>query len=57
VQFHPEFDAPAIREYIARREADLLASGRDVAAIRTTVRDTPQSASLLRLFAAYCRTR
>jgi len=57
VQFHPEFDAPAIREYIARREADLLASGRDVAAIRATVRDTPESASLLRLFAEYCLTR
>jgi GMP synthase (glutamine-hydrolysing) len=57
VQFHPEFDAPAIREYIARREADLSASGRDVAAIRATVRDTPHSASLLRLFADYCLAR
>ncbi|WP_319582313.1 glutamine amidotransferase [uncultured Pseudodesulfovibrio sp.] len=57
VQFHPEFDAPAIHEYISRREADLAASGRDVAAIRATVRDTPQSASLLKLFANYCRTR
>ncbi|OIQ50360.1 GMP synthase [glutamine-hydrolyzing] [Pseudodesulfovibrio hydrargyri] len=57
VQFHPEFDAPAIREYIRRREADLEAAGRDVAAIRDTVRDTPQSASLLRLFADYCRSR
>jgi GMP synthase (glutamine-hydrolysing) len=57
VQFHPEFDAPAIREYIARREAELGGQGRDVAAIRATVRDTPQSASLLKLFAAYCRSR
>jgi GMP synthase (glutamine-hydrolysing) len=57
VQFHPEFDAPAIREYIRRRKAELEASGRDVAAIRDTVRDTEQSASLLRLFADYCLAR
>ena len=57
VQFHPEFDAPAIREYIARREAELAASGRDVAAIRATVRDTPHSASLLKRFADYCLAR
>jgi GMP synthase (glutamine-hydrolysing) len=57
VQFHPEFDAPAIREYITRRETELSAVSRDVAAIRATVRDTPQSASLLGLFADYCRTR
>lgn len=57
VQFHPEFDAPAIREYIARREPDLAAAGRSAAAIRATVRDTPESASLLKRFADYCRAR
>lgn len=57
VQFHPEFDAPAIREYVRRREAELAASGRDVDAILATVRDTPESASLLRLFADYCLAR
>jgi GMP synthase (glutamine-hydrolysing) len=56
VQFHPEFDAPAIREYIRRRGADLGEQGCDVAAIRATVRDTPESASLLRRFADYCRS-
>jgi GMP synthase (glutamine-hydrolysing) len=56
VQFHPEFDAPAIREYIRRRGADLGEQGGDLAAIRATVRDTPESASLLRRFADYCRS-
>ncbi|MGE4195295.1 MAG: glutamine amidotransferase [Pseudodesulfovibrio sp.] len=57
VQFHPEFDSPAIREYIDRRRDDLAAKGRDAEAILETVRDTPESASLLRRFAAYCTAR
>ncbi|WP_272699124.1 glutamine amidotransferase [Desulfovibrio sp. Fe33] len=57
VQFHPEFDAPAILEYIARRELELAEQGLDAARIRTTVRDTPESASLLERFAAYCLSR
>ena len=57
VQFHPEFDGPAIREYIARRSDFLKEQGRDVAAILATVRDTPESASLLKRFATHCLTR
>jgi len=57
VQFHPEFDAPAIRHYIDMREAELSELGRDVAGIRATVCDTPESASLLEKFAEYCRKR
>ena len=57
VQFHPEFDAPAILEYIARREDELAKQTRGAAAIRATVRDTPESASLLKRFADYCLSR
>lgn len=57
VQFHPEFDSPAIREYVARRRAELAAGGLDAEAILAAVRDTPASASLLRRFTDYCRTR
>ena len=57
VQFHPEFGADAIRYYIDQRESSLREEGRDVAAIRATVCDTPESASLLRRFTAYCRDR
>jgi GMP synthase (glutamine-hydrolysing) len=57
VQFHPEFDADAIRHYIDMREADLLQEGCDVTGIRATVCDTPESASLLVRFVEYCRKR
>ncbi|MBG0791285.1 MAG: glutamine amidotransferase [Desulfovibrionaceae bacterium] len=57
VQFHPEFDAAAIRYYLDRREDILREAGRDVAAIRAAVCDTPESASLLERFAVYCRDR
>jgi GMP synthase (glutamine-hydrolysing) len=57
VQFHPEFDAPAILDYITRRERELAENNLDATRIRATVRDTPESASLLGRFAAYCLSR
>ena len=57
VQFHPEFDATAIRYYIDQREAKLLEQGCDMGALRAKVEETPESASLLKLFAEYCRKR
>lgn len=57
VQFHPEFDTSAIKEYIARRKDNLIEQGRDADEILSTVRDTPESASLLKRFADYCLDR
>ena len=57
VQFHPEFDAAAIRHYIDQREKTLTEQGLDAAAIRKTVKGTPESASLLKRFADYCFNR
>jgi GMP synthase (glutamine-hydrolysing) len=54
VQFHPEFDAEATRHYVTAQAAKITAHGNDPDAVRASVRDTPESASLLRLFAGYC---
>lgn len=57
VQFHPEFDAEAIRYYVHRQADKLKAAGRDADAALATVADTPESAALLGRFADYCRNR
>lgn len=57
VQFHPEFDADDIGYYVEALAGELAEQGRDVAAIRQGVRETPASAGLLAAFAAYCRER
>ncbi|ADU64044.1 MAG: glutamine amidotransferase [Pseudodesulfovibrio sp.] len=54
VQFHPEFDAEATRHYVTAQAAKIAAHGNDPDALRDSVRETPESADLLRRFAAYC---
>ncbi|MFH1914375.1 MAG: glutamine amidotransferase [Pseudomonadota bacterium] len=54
VQFHPEFDAGATRHYVTAQAAKIAAHGGDPEAVRAQVRETPESADLLRRFAAYC---
>ncbi len=51
VQFHPEFTAERLAVYIDHLTPDLLAAGRDIAAIRAALVNTPESASLLPRFA------
>lgn len=57
VQFHPEFDAEAVRYYIGVLSDKLAEEGQDVEAVRATVTDTPESAGVLKRFVAYCRGR
>ena len=51
VQFHPEFSADVMREYLAARRAVLASEGRDVDALVRATRDTPAGSALLRRFA------
>ena len=55
VQFHPEFDTDIMHAYVQVRAARCENPQRDWEAIRATVRDTPESASLLPRFAAMVR--
>ena len=55
VQFHPEFNADVLREYIRRFADDLAAQGDDVGRLLAGVRETPESESLLRRFQRLCR--
>ncbi len=52
VQFHPELDAPAIREYIASRVDALTREGLDADALRARARDSDHGARILTRFAA-----
>lgn len=54
VQFHPEFDAEATGHYVTAQAAKIVAHGGDPEAVRASVRETPESADLLRRFAGYC---
>jgi GMP synthase (glutamine-hydrolysing) len=51
VQFHPEFDAPAMRGYVEALADDLRAEGADPEALRDKVQPTPSAAGLLGRFA------
>jgi GMP synthase (glutamine-hydrolysing) len=51
LQFHPEFDAAIVRAYIHAFRQDLLAQGRDPAALQATCAETPRAAGLLQRFA------
>jgi GMP synthase (glutamine-hydrolysing) len=51
VQFHPEFDADIIREYIMTFETLLRGEGQDTDALRRTAADTPFGGAILRQFA------
>jgi len=55
VQFHPEFDAGASRYYVRMQEDLLVKQGLDVEAVYDDVRETPDSASVLHHFMAFCR--
>ena len=52
VQFHPEFDADVMRGYLDGRRDALRAEGLDPDRLLADVAETPESASLLRRFAA-----
>lgn len=51
VQFHPEFDAVAIRTYIERRADLIRAEGGDPESLLSSVEDTPLGPKLLARFA------
>lgn len=52
VQFHPEFSANAMRGYIRQKASDLTKQQREPEVLISTVQETSQAASLLRLFAS-----
>ena len=57
VQFHPEFDADISRAYIEERKSDISAEGLDPDRLLAELKDTPESASLLRRFAEIMQQR
>lgn len=52
VQFHPEFDAAIVREYIDARRQDIELEGLDVEALKANAIDTADGTILLRRFAS-----
>jgi GMP synthase (glutamine-hydrolysing) len=56
VQFHPEFDADAIRGYLEARSEILHREGLDAGALLSAVRDADDGRTLLRRFAALAGT-
>jgi GMP synthase (glutamine-hydrolysing) len=50
VQFHPEFDAAALRAYLRHERAVLLAEGQDPDLLLAEVVETPAAARVLRRF-------
>jgi GMP synthase (glutamine-hydrolysing) len=52
VQFHPEVDGEVMLHYVNAREQFLIDEGLDGPGIRREVRDTPESAAILRRFAS-----
>jgi len=50
VQFHPEFTAPIMQEYLDVMAERLAAEGLDVPALRSDVRETPIATGLLKAF-------
>lgn len=57
VQFHPEFDAEIVREYIARFESLLREEGQDADALTGATVDTPVGGTILRRFARLAMSR
>lgn len=51
VQFHPEFTAPVMREYITRRADSIRSEGQDPDELKSKVKDSKTSESVLRKFA------
>ncbi len=56
VQFHPEFDAEIMREYVGHFRGILAGEGQDPAEIETSARDNPHGPALLRRFVRLCRS-
>ena len=54
VQFHPEFNAAVLRDYIRLLADDLTAQGQDVDLLLTQVKETPHSEALLGRFQRLC---
>lgn len=54
VQFHPEFNAEAICYYIKQLRGKITDQGGNANSLRDAVVETPESASVLKRFAAYC---
>jgi GMP synthase (glutamine-hydrolysing) len=52
VQFHPEFDAAIVREYIGSHQEELSADGQDPAALIAQTADTPYGTAILKRFAS-----
>ncbi len=53
VQFHPEFGATVMRDYIAALRQPLIDEGADPDALSAACRETPESATILSRFAAH----
>lgn len=51
VQYHPEFSAPVMREYLTRRADAIREEGQDPEALRSKVTDSDVSLTVLRKFA------
>lgn len=51
VQYHPEFSAPVMREYLTRRADAIRSEGQDPDDLKSKVTDSKTSASVLRKFA------
>jgi len=56
VQFHPEFDADIIREYVDHYRGLLAAQGQDPDALIRAAEDNPLGARILSRFADLCRS-
>ena len=50
IQFHPEFSAEVVREYIIARSEAISAEGLDPQLLLNAVKDTPQSVEVLQTF-------
>ena len=57
VQFHPEFDASAMRGYIRHLADALRSDGADPEALARTVIDTPAAAAILARFGRFVMER
>jgi GMP synthase (glutamine-hydrolysing) len=55
IQFHPEFDAQIVREYVSHYRDLLSREGQDPDSLRETAEDNPHGPEILTRFAALCR--
>jgi GMP synthase (glutamine-hydrolysing) len=57
VQFHPEYTAEVMREYVEGQAPQLEAAGRDVDELRSGIRETPVARQILRRFGELVQDR